>query len=231
MCLILGIDTSSIDMGLGLYNNGAPVTAYSRYVMNSHAEYIAQAVSHLLTANDIQPSDIKHIAVTTGPGSFTGLRIGVAFTKGFSICDDILICPVSSLQVLAHAARHYSGPVIAAIDARNGDVFWATFTFTRGVIKRITDDRCSPSDEFYGALNDETTVVYDTMGYAKSTVFKELKDRPDVFNIEHFPLQRGLFCAAIGAASISDTSCWVHHTDLHPQYLRSSAARIPGTRV
>jgi tRNA threonylcarbamoyladenosine biosynthesis protein TsaB len=231
MSLILGIDTSSVDMGLGLYNNGSPVTAYSRYVMNSHAEYIAQAVTHLLSANNIQPSDIRHIAVVTGPGSFTGLRIGIAFTKGFSICDDTLICPVSSLQVLAYAARHATGPVIDAIDARNGDVFWATFEFSRDGIKRITDDRCSPSDEFYSALSDETAVVFDTMGYAKSTVFKNLDHRPHVFNIEHYPIQRGLFCAATGAALINDSSCWVHHSDLHPHYLRSSAARIPGTKV
>ena len=223
MSVILGIDTSSTDLSVGIYNGNSPVASYSRYIGNSHAEHIAQAVETMLGANGYSPETIEHIAVATGPGSFTGLRIGIAFVKGVCIGSSAAVLPVSSLHILAHAARHREGRVIAVIDARNGDVFWASFTVDRYRLKRCSDDRVTPSSRFYDALEETDLVVTDTIGYRKSTVFSALPDHCTVLPVEHHPLQRGLLCAALGSETTGSPEAWRKPVDIHPNYLRRSA--------
>ncbi|MBN1603863.1 MAG: tRNA (adenosine(37)-N6)-threonylcarbamoyltransferase complex dimerization subunit type 1 TsaB [Chitinispirillaceae bacterium] len=230
MSWVLGIDTSSVDMGIGLFKNEHAVASYSRYVKNSHAEHISQAVEHILSVNNVLPSDIKHIAITCGPGSFTGLRIGIAFAKGFSFANGALVHPVSSLHVLAHAARTHTGSITAAIDARNGDVFQATFECINGKIERRSEDCVCSKDEFMQSILPDSVIVTDTMGYAKSTVFTSISSINIHLPIETFPIKRGYFCASTGASVLGDSSAWINEIDLHPNYLRSSAARIPSPK-
>ncbi|HEX2956906.1 MAG TPA: tRNA (adenosine(37)-N6)-threonylcarbamoyltransferase complex dimerization subunit type 1 TsaB [Chitinispirillaceae bacterium] len=230
MSWILGIDTSSVDMGIGLFKNGVPVASYSRYIINSHAEHISQTVTSLLSLNSVAPEEIKRIAITAGPGSFTGLRIGIAFAKGFSFSNEALVCPVSSLHVLAHAARTHNGTVIAAIDARNGDVFWASFTCSNGTLHRLSEDAVCPIQEFAGSITSGSVVVSDTMGYKKSIAFTALPPGCIHIPIEQFSIQRGFICASIGASIPEQSGMWINEIDLHPNYLRSSAARIPSPK-
>jgi tRNA threonylcarbamoyladenosine biosynthesis protein TsaB len=230
MSWVLGIDTSSVDMGIGLFKNGIPVASYSRYIINSHAEHISQTITSLLSLNSVSPSEIKRIAITAGPGSFTGLRIGIAFTKGFSFSNEALVCPVSSLHVLAHAARTHNGTVIAAIDARNGDVFRASFTCTDGTLSRLSEDSVCSVQEFTESIPPGSIVVSDAMGYKKSTAFIALPSYCIHIPIEQFPIQRGFICASIGASIPEQSGKWINEIDLHPNYLRSSAARIPSPK-
>lgn len=230
MSWVLGIDTSSVDMGIGLFKDGIAVASYSRYVINSHAEHISQTVTSLLSLNSVLPAEIKQIAITAGPGSFTGLRIGIAFTKGFSFPNDARVCPVSSLHVLAHAARNYNGTVIAAIDARNGDIFRASFTCTNGTLSRMSEDTICSVQEFTSSITPGSAVVTDTMGYKKSTAFIALPSDCIHIPIEQFPIQRGFICASIGASVPEQSDVWINEIDLHPNYLRSSAARIPSPK-
>lgn len=230
MSWVLGIDTSSVDMGIGLFKAGIPVASYSRYVINSHAEHIAQTVSSILSLNSVSPSEIGRIAITAGPGSFTGLRIGIAFAKGYSYSNDARVCPVSSLHVLAHAARTHNGTVIAAIDARNGDIFSATFTCTNGALNRTSEDTVCSVQEFTDHIASGSVVVTDTMGYRKSTAFVSLPTNCTHIPIEQFSIQRGFICASIGASIPEESDMWINEIDLHPNYLRSSAARIPSPK-
>ena len=229
MSLLLGIDTSSTDLGIGLFRDGLPAASYSRFLRNSHAETIAQAVSLVLDNNGFTAADVTHIAVSAGPGSFTGLRIGISFVKGFCLGGGIPVLPLSSLFILAHGGLPHPGPVVAAIDARRDEVFWARFTIGPEGILRETPDLLSPALEFMNVLKSNDTVVTDTMGYSRSTVFNRLASMPSVVSIEKYPLNRGFYCAATGASAITDAAArqeataWQDATDVLPHYLRSFA--------
>jgi tRNA threonylcarbamoyladenosine biosynthesis protein TsaB len=226
MSWILGIDTSSTDLGIGLYHDAEPVASYSRFLKNSHAEHIEQAVTLILQSNKVPAADITHIAIATGPGSFTGLRIGLAFVKGFCANGNATrVLPVSSLYVLAHGALS-GGPsatVIAAIDARRDEVFWAKFSIGSTGIIRKTPDALSAMHIFMDLLGSGDTVITDTMGYVKSTVFNTLAGRKEIFPVERFPVQRGLHCARLGAANLTDQAAWKNALEVLPEYLRSFA--------
>jgi tRNA threonylcarbamoyladenosine biosynthesis protein TsaB len=227
MSLILGIDTSSTDLGIGLSDGTKRCAAFSRFVGNSHAETIADAVSLTLASCGRSPREVTHLAISCGPGSFTGLRIGIAFAKGFCLGTAVGVLPLSSLYILAHGGLKSGGSIVAAIDARRDEVFWARFRPTPEGIVRLTDDCRSGAAEFREALHDDDTIVTDTMGYAKSSVFVFLGDRAQVFPVERYPLQRGLHCAEAGALALAcgraDTALWQDPSAVLPRYHRDFA--------
>ena len=222
MSHILGIDTSSTDLSIGLYYGNQPLASFCRFCGNSHAEHIAATIGSLLSSNGINPATLNRMAIAVGPGSFTGLRIGIAFLKGFCMGREVRVLPVSSLLILAHAARDHTGRVIAAIDARNNDVYWASFNTSSGRIERLCDDTVAPQERFVSTLITGDMVVTDTIGYKKSTLFSLLNGRYPVLSIEERPLHRGLICAAQGAGVLDDNSCWRDAMAIHPNYLHRS---------
>jgi len=230
MSWILGIDTSSVDLGIGLYHGNDAVASYSRFVRNSHAEHISQVISMMLSVNNVKPHDVKHIAVAVGPGSFTGLRIGLAFVKGFCFGRSASVLQVSSLEILAYAAQTYSGRVLSVIDARNGDVFYGIFKSELGSITRVTDDTVATLDTFQTSIQRGDIIVTDTMGYSKSTAFTSLPSGVTILPVEQYRMQRGAVCAAIGSKNQSDLLLWTNDsTIVLPNYLREFTITKPST--
>jgi tRNA threonylcarbamoyladenosine biosynthesis protein TsaB len=223
MTWTLGIDSSSFELGLGLYKDQSPVCGYSRYVSNSHAEHIVQSVDLLLKSNNVRPEDINQIGIAAGPGSFTGLRIGIAFVKGFCFDRPVRLLPISSLESVAHAWPAVAENLIVAFDARRSEVFWARFERGPEGIRRLTDDTLATASEFINAIKPGDTIITDSLGYANSVVLDEAKLPSHPFRIENNPVQRGLACAGIAARS-PDSAAWLSAVDVQPRYLRPSAA-------
>ena len=224
MSCILGIDTSSVELGIGLVKDTQPVMAVSRYVRNSHAEHITQCMDFMLETAKISASDIGFAAIAVGPGSFTGLRIGIAFLKGFFFGREAKVLPVSSLESMA-GSWHVSGRnVVAVSDARNNEVFWARFRLHDDIVIRKTDDVLCPLDKFKSALAGDDIVITDTLGYAKSATFDFIAGRPDAYSVEKHPIERGMSCALIAASRINDPGLWKKPADISPIYMNTSAA-------
>ena len=190
------------------------------------------AMTAVLHANGLRPGDITHIAIAAGPGSFTGLRIGFAFVKGFCISSGTKVLPVSSLAVLAHGALGRARTAVAAIDARRSEVFWARFRIEAAQVLRETPDTAGTESDFRKFLNPGDTVVTDTLGYAHSKVFEFLVDRPDIIALQRYSFNRGHCCAAAGAAALSDIVQWKIASEVLPAYLRPfsspSTSKYPG---
>ena len=228
MSCILGIDTSSVELGIGVVrdSDAQPVMAVSRYLRNSHAEHITQCINFILETNRLSASEISCAAIAVGPGSFTGLRIGIAFLKGFFFGREARVLPVSSLESMAgswHVSAAGGRNVVAVSDARNNEVFWARFKAENGSIIRLTDDVLSSLDKFQSALAQDDIVLTDTLGYPKSTAFDYLRGRPDVYALEKHPVERGMSCARIASSKIDKTEMWRKPADISPVYMNMSA--------
>jgi tRNA threonylcarbamoyladenosine biosynthesis protein TsaB len=219
MSYILGLDTSSEELGIALASDQKVLLSFSRYLRNSHAEHIDKSVEFLLAACAVASRDITRVAVATGPGSFTGLRIGISFIKGFCFDRDVRVLPVSSLESMARAWNGREKPVIAALDARNGDVFWARFEPRGEELMRMANDALTSLEQFEASIDRECTVITDALGNAKSRSFDFLKQRPGAYSIERFPIQRGLGCALSAISAVSDPLKWVSPAELVPKYL------------
>jgi tRNA threonylcarbamoyladenosine biosynthesis protein TsaB len=223
MSFFLGIDTSSTELGIGLAGEGRVISGVSRYLRNSHAEHISRSVDFILSSSGIRPEQIDFAAIAVGPGSFTGLRIGISFLKGFCFGRPVKVLPVSALESMAMAWHSREHPIVAAFDARNGDVFWARFMPAGEKLVRTGEDALAAVADFKKSIGDHDTILFDTLGNAKSAVFEFLNERPHGYNVEQYPVQRGLSCARIGMQAAHDPGRWTICSDISPRYLSVTA--------
>ena len=122
--LVLGLDTCLSSCSVAVLD-GERVLACAREVMaRGHQERLAPMAQSVMADAGLSFDRLERIAVTVGPGSFTGLRVGIAFAKGLALALDIPVVGVGSLAALAQGRL---GLILAAADARRGQVYWQAF--------------------------------------------------------------------------------------------------------
>ncbi len=131
--IVLGIDTAQPACSVALLADGAVLATLSEPMMRGHQERLAPQVAEVMDRAGLAFAAIDRVAVTVGPGSFTGLRVGLAFAKGLALALDRPCVGIGSLQALAASAGD-SGLVAAAIDAKRGQVYLQVFDRGRPVM-------------------------------------------------------------------------------------------------
>ena len=127
MTWTLAIATATPRIGVALRGPDGPVADLTLQAGRRHGETLAPAVVALTGLCGIGLDRIERVAVDTGPGLFTGLRVGVATAKAFASALGVGVVGCSSLDILAHPHRTAGRPVAAVVDARRGEVFWALY--------------------------------------------------------------------------------------------------------
>ncbi len=159
---ILGIDTTAKTATVALCENGELVAEISSST-SSHSTVILPMIENILGYTGLTVDDIDLYAVSAGPGSFTGVRIGVATVKGLAFKNETPCIGVSSLEALAASFCGIDGIVVPVIDARRDTVYTALFrTKTDGSISRLTEDAQMSIEELFEALLKYNETVYFT---------------------------------------------------------------------
>ncbi len=125
--IILGIDASSDAAAIGIHRDGALLCEYTLSGAKNHSVRLVPMIEEALRAAELTFSDIDAYACGVGPGSFTGVRIGVATAKGFAQALGKPMVALSSLAVLAENIRAYEGLRVAAVYARADELFCAAY--------------------------------------------------------------------------------------------------------
>ncbi len=150
--MILGIDSSAITAGCALCDGGRIIAEQFLNTKHTHSQTLLPMVESMLKSADIALSDVDAIAITSGPGSFTGLRIGIASVKGMAMGADKPCIEVSTLEAIANNFIGIDGIICCAMDARCGQVYNALFTSRNGVITRMCNDRAIKAVDLYEEL-------------------------------------------------------------------------------
>jgi tRNA threonylcarbamoyladenosine biosynthesis protein TsaB len=129
---ILALDTCVEACSVAVWADDRTLASISEPMQRGHQERLAPMVSEALAAAGLRPSQLDRIAVTTGPGSFTGLRVGLAFAKGLALALDRPCIGIGALEALALSAG--GGFVAACLDARRGRVYLQVFADGRAVM-------------------------------------------------------------------------------------------------
>lgn len=126
---ILAIDTATEACSVALLNNDA-VSAHFEECPREHTQRILPLVKEILTRSNTSLTDLDALAFGRGPGSFTGVRIGIGIAQGLALGAELPMIGVSTLATMAQGAWRMTGAtrVLAAIDARMGEVYWAEYT-------------------------------------------------------------------------------------------------------
>ena len=139
---LLGLDTSAIACTAALTRDGEVLAAFSRRDGLTHSETLLPGIEELFRQRGMTEKDLDAIAVSAGPGSFTGLRIGISTVKGLAYAADLPCIPVSTREALAENAVSREGALVCAVmDARRGEFYNALFRVKNGVTERLTPDR------------------------------------------------------------------------------------------
>ncbi len=134
---------------------------YTLNVQRTHSERLMPALVTVVKDAGLAPRDLELITVTTGPGSFTGLRIGIATAKGLSYALGCALVGVPTLDALAYGACQPSGLVVPALDARRREVYAAVYrAVPEGVPERVSDWLALPLEELLSRLEDAGTVTW-----------------------------------------------------------------------
>ena len=151
--LILGIDSSAVSVGAAVYDDGRPVA--EGFINNkiTHSQTLMPLVQAIITNAGLTLGNIDVFAVSAGPGSFTGLRIGVSAVKGMAYALGKPCRAVSTLHAMAYNMAASDCTVCAVMDARCGQVYNALFGIKDGAVTRLCDDRAIKIDELKSELD------------------------------------------------------------------------------
>ena len=169
MALILNIETATKNCSVSLSNEGKTMVCKEIAEQNfSHAEKLHLFIAEVLSENNLKFSDLKAVAVSQGPGSYTGLRIGVSSAKGFCYALNIPLIAVDTLQLLAKQIQIEKGIILPMIDARRMEVFTAfydkNFNQIRNVQAEIIDENSyAEIDETLHLVGDGTEKFKNTL--------------------------------------------------------------------
>ncbi|HWP50665.1 MAG TPA: tRNA (adenosine(37)-N6)-threonylcarbamoyltransferase complex dimerization subunit type 1 TsaB [Clostridia bacterium] len=159
--ITLGVDTSSKACSCALLRDG--VLLGESYCNNglTHSATLMVLVENMLKTADLPFEAIDRLAVSVGPGSYTGLRIGLAAVKGMALAYDTPCVGVSTLLSLAYNVLPFEGVVCAALDARVGQVFAALFRIENGRVTRVTADDAMTLEALGALLPDGAMLCGD----------------------------------------------------------------------
>ncbi|MFK9094383.1 tRNA (adenosine(37)-N6)-threonylcarbamoyltransferase complex dimerization subunit type 1 TsaB [Bacillus salipaludis] len=139
---ILAIDTSNNPLGVALFDNNQVIGEYMTNLKKNHSVRIMPAVQTLMKDCERVPADLTKIVVAKGPGSYTGVRIGVTIAKTLAWTLNIPLVGISSLEILAAGAgRYFNGYVSPIVDARRGQVYTALYHYQNGALATVERDQ------------------------------------------------------------------------------------------
>ncbi|MGX9136226.1 tRNA (adenosine(37)-N6)-threonylcarbamoyltransferase complex dimerization subunit type 1 TsaB [Rummeliibacillus sp. JY-2-4R] len=139
----LGIDTANSPLAIAIVKDGQVIASEVTNIRVNHSAGVMPAIEHIFKKVNISPKEIDAIAVSKGPGSYTGVRIGVTIAKTLSWTLQKPLVGVSSLKVLAANAFMFKGVICSLIDARRQNVYAAAFNATKGLETVVEDGHYS----------------------------------------------------------------------------------------
>lgn len=128
--IVLGLETSSARCSVGIADESGVRAARSLAATSAHAEQLPSLISETLREAGLAMNDLGAVAVSSGPGSFTGLRIGVSAAKGLCYSLDVPLVMVPTFMAVAISAganQANAGKILVALDAKKGDFYWGIF--------------------------------------------------------------------------------------------------------
>ncbi len=222
--LLLAFETSAKAASVALHDGSKLLGESYQNTGLTHSQTLMVMAEDLLKQCGLKPQDVTAVAVAEGPGSFTGVRIGVAAAKGFAWGMEIPCYGVSTLEAMARSLGAFDGVICPVMDARRSQVYNALFYANQGILERVAPDRAISLEDLETELKkyekpiflvgDGSILCYNTLSTAVSQL---------ILPPEHRMHQRATGVALI-AAEQTAAGIAPSGADLTPNYLRLSQA-------
>jgi len=172
---ILALDTTTKTLCLGLYVDGK-FYEYSLETGRNLSDLLISTIQRVVQALGLKIPDIDYFACGLGPGSFTGMRIGLATIKGLSIVKNKPIIGISTLDILAKNSDIKDRLIITAVDARRELIYCSSYKYIKGALKRQSQYSLLTLDEFIKRFRSKAVVLGDAVALYKDKFLARMKD-------------------------------------------------------
>ena len=221
---ILAFETSAKAASVALMEKGKLLGESYQNTGLTHSQTLMVMAEDLLKACGLTAKDVEAVAVAAGPGSFTGVRIGVAAAKGFAWGAELPCYGVSTLEAMARNLGAWQGYVVPAMDARRSQVYTAIFHAEKGELTRLEEDMAISLAELKEKIKNFSEPVFlvgDGAILCYNTLLEEVPGL--VLPPEHRMHQRAAG-VALAAQAMADAGDPGNGAELTPNYLRLSQA-------
>lgn len=213
--MLLSMDSSAVTASVALTDGDEIIK--SEFVNSglTHSETLLPMITRVMDGRKY--SELDGIAITAGPGSFTGVRIGVATVKGLAFNDDIPCYSVSTLEAIAYNFVDKNAVVCAVMDARRMQFYNALFRVQNGKVERLCDDRAISIEDLRNDLKQYEKVII--AGDGANLCFQNIE-------LENCTLADDdrIYQNAVGVAKAAQNKNAISPKALMPVYLRQSQA-------
>lgn len=213
--MILSVDSSAVTASASLTDGEKIIKSEFVNAGLTHSETLLPMIKRVTEGYDV--SDLDAIAVTSGPGSFTGIRIGVATVKGLAFEYDTPCISVSTLEAIAYNFIESDCIICAVMDARRMQFYNALFEVKDGAVKRLCDDRAISIEDLKKELANISNVII--AGDGAELCFNNLELKNVTLADEDKRYQNG-----IGVSRAAESKEKITASELMPVYLRLSQA-------
>lgn len=222
--LVMGIDTSTMQGGVALLSGQGVVCEYTLNVKATYSERLLPLIDRAVQDAGITLGQVEGLAVAVGPGSFTGLRIGLSTAKGLAVAGGQPLVGISTLEAMAWTLPFCAHPICPILDARKGEIYCALFRHEGDRLIRLMDDAAVAPDRLLSYIQQPTVFLGDGLAVYEGLLRSELKELA-LFS----PLAGRRGCAA-AVAELGRRLLLDGHRDdlaqLAPHYLRPSEAEL-----
>ena len=221
---ILALETSAKAVSAAVVENGKVLCSGYQDTGLTHSRTVMPIVEHILKNADLTMADMDAIAVAAGPGSFTGIRIGVSAAKGLAFAVAKPAIGVSTLAAMARNVAFADGLVICAMDARRSQIYNAVFEAKDGHLTRLTEDRAIALADLAEEMKADPrpkTIVGD--GARLCFDFLQNANVPCRLAPPHLVMQNAM-SVALEAESLAAEGALTDAQELQPVYLRPAQA-------
>lgn len=197
--LILGIDTSTNVGTVAIYSDvKGTLGEISVNINKTHSENIMVMIDELFKLTNTTINDIDKIAVSIGPGSFTGIRIGVAVAKGLASATNCKIVGVNELDIIAGNSTSNECEICSIIDARKERGYYCTFKYENGILKQLEDYKVGELREFLETRKEIRTVYLGDGAINYKNLISNIVGENGLFAPKSLNLPRASVVAELG---------------------------------
>lgn len=220
---ILALESSAVSASAAVAENGRIIASAYINVKLTHSQTLMPMVENMLKASLTDISEIDGIAVSHGPGSFTGIRIGISAAKGLAAPRNLPCAGVSALLAAAYALKNADGIVCAVMDARCNQFYTALFDIKNGDVTRLCGDCALSSAELAEKIkklsqNGEKRVIIT--GDGTDVFYPSVKDIPSVIKADEGCRFQNAVSVALASEEVFKNGGAVTADKLLPVYLR-----------
>ncbi|MPZ72351.1 MAG: tRNA (adenosine(37)-N6)-threonylcarbamoyltransferase complex dimerization subunit type 1 TsaB [Nitriliruptorales bacterium] len=224
LMLVLGIETCTPSSSVCLANENGLLAGAALGRGNAHGEFVVPAIDFCLRQARLPMDAVAGIAVSLGPGLFTGMRVGIATAQMLGHARRLPVVGLNSLDLLAFPVRHARRMVCSVLDAKRGELFWAFYRSAPGGVQRVTEFRVGPPPKLAGeieAVRDDVLCIGD--GALAQRALVESTGAEVGSSSMAYPTAQSLVELALPRFIREETQ---RPEDLRPIYIRKADARI-----